>query len=111
MRRCVLYAGIAAVLGAAGVWRVGTGDAGSGIWINPEMQSLLHPFQYARRVARTFPRHFEWIASIHPYRRDAVSALEAARGNGARGQYGPAGPGQSAAVAARVFKTKPFFAR
>ncbi len=29
---------------------VGTGDSGSGIWINPKMQSLLHPMQYVQRL-------------------------------------------------------------
>jgi len=29
---------------------VGTGDSGSGIWTNPQMSSLLHPFQYAQRL-------------------------------------------------------------
>ena len=29
---------------------VGTGDAGSGIHVNPQMESLLHPGQYARRL-------------------------------------------------------------
>ncbi len=28
----------------------GTGDSGSGAWINPEMESLLHPLQYAQRL-------------------------------------------------------------
>ena len=195
-RRRLLYAGLAAGIGAAGAWRywpeqgvinpcraalpprladhelvqaawtdidpakvwdchahlVGTGDSGSGIWINPQMESLLHPFQYAQRlfylnagcaheapgrvdasyvermqnlidgmrpgskmmllaydysyredatpwpettsfytpneyagrIARSFPQYFEWTASIHPYRRDAVEALETARRNGAR---------------------------
>jgi uncharacterized protein len=195
-RRRLLYAALAAGLGAAGAWRmwpeqgmanpclaalpprlanhalvqaawagidpaqvwdchahlVGTGDSGSGIWVNPQMDSLLHPVQYAQRlfylnagcahaapgrvdesyvermqnlldgmrpgakmmllafdysyrddatisreassfytpneyaghVARSFPQHFEWIASIHPYRRDAVTALESAMHNGAR---------------------------
>lgn len=27
---------------------VGTGDSGSGIWINPNLRSLVHPLQYAR---------------------------------------------------------------
>jgi predicted TIM-barrel fold metal-dependent hydrolase len=131
---------------------VGTGDGGSGIWINPEMGSLLHPLQYAQRlfflnagcahdapgsadesfvermrnlldgmrpgaklvllafdyayrddgtiaredssfytpndyaqrVARAFPGQFEWAASIHPYRKDALAALEHAGRNGAR---------------------------
>ena len=29
---------------------VGTGDSGSGIFVNPRMDSLLHPGQYARRL-------------------------------------------------------------
>ena len=195
-RRRLIYAGVAAGLGAAAAWRwwpeqgwmnpclgrlpphlanhelvqaawagvdpaqvwdchahlVGTGDAGSGIWVNPRMESWLHPVQnaqrlfylnagcagnkaghvdesyvermrnllddmrpgvkmmllafdynyrddatlareassfytpneYAQRIARAFPGHFEWIASIHPYRQDAVTALEKAVGDGAR---------------------------
>ena len=27
---------------------VGTGDSGSGIWVNPEMESLLHPIQFTQ---------------------------------------------------------------
>jgi len=195
-RRRLLYAGLAAGLGAAGMWRlwpeqgitnpcraalpphlaahevvqaawagidpakvwdchahlVGTGDSGSGIWVNPEMESPLHPLQYvqrlfylnagcaheapgrvdqsyvermhnlidgmrpgvklmllaldysyredasvsletssfhtpneyARHVAASYPEYFEWAASVHPYRRDAVTALEQARRGGAR---------------------------
>lgn len=131
---------------------VGTGDSGSGVWLNPRMHSPLHPVQFAQRllylnagcagdapgradqryvermlalldgmrpgaklmllafdlnhagdgvparaessfhvpneyamaVAARHPRHFEWAASIHPYRRDAVQALRAARAGGAR---------------------------
>jgi len=131
---------------------VGSGDSGSGIWVNPEMESLLHPLQYAqrlfylnagcaqetpgrvdqsyiermrdlvdgmrpgvklillaldysygddaavsldtssfhtpneyaRRIAASYPDYFEWAASVHPYRRDAVTALEQARRGGAR---------------------------
>ena len=48
-------------------------------------QTTFHvPDAYARRVARQHPRHFEWVASIHPYRPDAVDALEAAVARGAR---------------------------
>lgn len=43
------------------------------------------PNQYAARVARARPERFEWIASVHPYRPDAVAVLEAARRDGARG--------------------------
>ena len=142
---------------AAKIWDchahlVGSGDSGSGIWINPRMHSLLHPLQFAQRLfylnagcahdapgqidasyvermrnlvdgmrrgfkllllafdrhfnesgepswdetsfyvpdayaqqmAQRHPEHFEWAASIHPYRRDCVAALAAARKNGAR---------------------------
>jgi uncharacterized protein len=143
---------------AAKVWDshahlIGTGDAGSGIYVNPQTESLLNPGQYARRlffmnagcvhdakgsvdlayvdrlrnlldgmrqgakvvlfafdrahdeqgapdlehtmfyvpneytrdVAKRHPEDFEWAASIHPYRKDAVEALEQAARDGARG--------------------------
>ena len=132
---------------------IGTGDSGSGIFVNPATDSLLSPGQYARRlfflnagcvhdaaagsvdrayvdrmrnlvdgmprggkvllfaferaydergepdiahtlfhipdgyardVARRHPEYFEWAASIHPYRKDAVQALEQAKRDGAR---------------------------
>jgi uncharacterized protein len=46
--------------------------------------TLYIPDAYAERLAREHPRHFEWIASIHPYRGDCVEALERAVGGGAR---------------------------
>jgi mannonate dehydratase len=47
--------------------------------------SALHvPNDYARDLARRHPERFEWIASIHPYRADAVEALAAAVRDGAR---------------------------
>jgi mannonate dehydratase len=131
---------------------IGTGDAGSGIYVNPSTDSLLNPGQYARRlfflnagcaheakdsvdrayvdrmrnlldamngarlilyaferaydergapdlehtifhvpneyardVARAHPAYFEWVASIHPYRKDALDALAQAKRDGARG--------------------------
>jgi uncharacterized protein len=42
------------------------------------------PDEYAARIARGRPDRFEWIASVHPSRRDAVPALEEAKRNGAR---------------------------
>lgn len=42
------------------------------------------PDAYARKVAQMRPDRFEWIASVHPYRTDAIAALEAARAGGAR---------------------------
>jgi len=41
------------------------------------------PNSYARDVARLHPQ-FEWAASIHPYRTDALDALERAAAEGAR---------------------------
>lgn len=142
---------------AAQVWDchahlAGIGDSGEGAWVNPRMQSLLHPIEfaqrlfylnagcahnapgrvdvsyiermqnlldglrpgcklmllafdharsesgdatpehssffipdtYAQRTAQAHPRAFEWIASIHPWRRDALAALDHALRHGAR---------------------------
>ena len=130
---------------------IGIGDSGSGLWVNPQMQSLMHPVQwlqrafylnasctqdngqsdlqyverltwlldqfppgvralllafdyfhdqqgrripdasafytpdaYAARLSRENPDRFEWVASIHPYREDAVEALGEAAARGAR---------------------------
>jgi predicted TIM-barrel fold metal-dependent hydrolase len=42
------------------------------------------PDAYARDVARAHPRHFEWVASIHPFAGDALERLDQARRDGAR---------------------------
>ncbi len=42
------------------------------------------PNSYARDVARRHRGRLEWTASIHPYRKDAVSALDEAVRDGAR---------------------------
>ena len=42
------------------------------------------PNAYAADVVRRHPQRFEWIASIHPYRADALPALAAAARAGAR---------------------------
>jgi predicted TIM-barrel fold metal-dependent hydrolase len=130
---------------------IGTGDSESGLWVNPNMQSMKHPVQWAQRafylnasctpdggksdqvyverlsgllhqipvgvklmllafdyfhdengqrmpeasafytpneyasnIALANPDRFEWIASIHPYRHDAVNALRDAFSKGAR---------------------------
>ncbi|HRE12898.1 MAG TPA: amidohydrolase, partial [Usitatibacteraceae bacterium] len=49
-----------------------------------DLTTFAVPDAYAARIARRRPDRFEWIASIHPYRRDALPALEAARAAGAR---------------------------
>ena len=56
-------------------------DAGKPDWEN---SSFYTPNAYAQAMAQQHPRYFEWIASIHPYRADAVAALEQAVRNGAR---------------------------
>jgi mannonate dehydratase len=48
-------------------------------------RSAFHaPDAYAQRLAVRHPDRLEWIASIHPYRPDALEALSAAARNGAR---------------------------
>lgn len=50
----------------------------------PEKSAFYVPNAYARSLARRHARYFEWVASIHPYRGDAVATLEQARAEGAR---------------------------
>lgn len=50
----------------------------------PEHTAFHVPDAYARDVSRGNPDHFEWVCSVHPYREDAVDALEAAARDGAR---------------------------
>ena len=50
-----------------------------------QAQSIFHiPNAYAQQLAETYAEAFEWVASIHPYRKDALSTLEHAVKNGAR---------------------------
>jgi mannonate dehydratase len=49
-----------------------------------ERSPFYTPNAYAAAVAEQYPDRFEWIASIHPYRRDAVAALREAVSKGAR---------------------------
>jgi uncharacterized protein len=51
----------------------------------PELSAFQTSDGYAASVARAHPDAFEWIASIHPYRPDAVDALQRAAADGARG--------------------------
>ncbi len=50
----------------------------------PERSAFHTPDRYCAEVARAHSERFEWIASIHPYREDALEALEWARAHGAR---------------------------
>ncbi len=48
-------------------------------------QSTLHVSNaYVTRLAKVEPDIFEWIASIHPYRPDAIDALQQAHAEGAK---------------------------
>ncbi len=49
-----------------------------------EASAFYTPDAYAAAIAKQYPSRFEWIASIHPYRRNAVAALQEAARNGAR---------------------------
>ena len=50
----------------------------------PETSAFHVPNAYARAVAARYPDEIVWAASVHPYRADAVSALDAAVAGGAR---------------------------
>lgn len=46
--------------------------------------SIIHiPNDYAAKIATQHPQYFKWVASIHPYRADAIEALEQAHAQGA----------------------------
>ena len=49
----------------------------------PETTAFYVPNAYARAVAAHHPDELEWAASVHPYRTDAVEALDAAVTDGA----------------------------
>ena len=49
----------------------------------PEITAFHVPNAYARAVAERHPGELEWAASVHPYRTDAVEALDAAVAGGA----------------------------
>lgn len=49
-----------------------------------EQTSFYVPNRYAAQLAQRHAQHFEWAASVHPYRRDCVERLEAAVAQGAR---------------------------
>ncbi len=50
--------------------------------------------EYTAKVASDHPKCFEWVASIHPYRQDALDALDTAKAQGARAvKWLPSGMG------------------
>ncbi|MCB1895015.1 MAG: amidohydrolase family protein [Zoogloeaceae bacterium] len=50
----------------------------------PAASAFHVPDHWARRIAHAAPARFEWVCSIHPYRPDALDALESAVAGGAR---------------------------
>ena len=42
----------------------------------PERSAFYVPDAYARRLVKENAQAFEWVASIHPYRADALDALD-----------------------------------
>lgn len=49
----------------------------------PDWSTFYVPNAYTAQVAAANREHFRWVASIHPYRRDALTALDAALAAGA----------------------------
>lgn len=49
-----------------------------------EHSAFYVPDSYAARVAGAHPTRMEWVSSLHPYRADALDALESAIAQGAR---------------------------
>lgn len=49
----------------------------------PQQSTFYVPNEYAARVAAAHPS-FEWIASVHPYRKDALDELDWCKANGAK---------------------------
>lgn len=51
----------------------------------PSLSTFAVPDAYVRRIAAQHPQRFGWVASVHPYKPDAVEQLERAVAGGARG--------------------------
>jgi mannonate dehydratase len=49
----------------------------------PDWTTFHVPDTYAQQVAAALPSRFAWVASIHPYRPDALARLDAALAGGA----------------------------
>ena len=66
----------------------------------PEASAFHVPNAYARAVAARYPNEIEWAASVHPYRADAVEALDAAvAGRRAGGEVAPERDGDRSCLA------------
>ena len=49
-----------------------------------DLSAFHTPNEWAARLQREYPGEFEWIASVHPYRADAIETLDQAHKSGAR---------------------------
>ncbi len=50
----------------------------------PDSSTFYVPNRYAQTLAQAHPQRLEWVASIHPYRVDALTVLDQAAQGGAR---------------------------
>ncbi|MFV1993010.1 MAG: amidohydrolase family protein [Acidiferrobacterales bacterium] len=50
----------------------------------PAASAFYIPNKYAQSVVKSYPDQFEWIASVHPYRKDALEQLQWSVSRGAR---------------------------
>jgi uncharacterized protein len=74
----------------------------------PQHTTFHVPDAYAEQVARQHPARFGWVASIHPYRPDALTALDDALARGAKAvKWLPA----SLNIDLRDARCKPFYDR
>ena len=68
--------------------------------MHSEHSAFYVPNAWAARMAREFPGHFEWAASLHPYSATAVDELQQAIADGARAvKWLPAAQGMDPADA------------
>ncbi len=73
-----LPAGVKVLLLALDAWHDESGV------VHPELTHVRVADDYCAAVAAALPSRFEWAASVHPYRGDAVVAIERAKAAGAR---------------------------
>ena len=74
----------------------------------PEWTTFHVPCSYAAEVAQARPQRFAWVASIHPYREDALQRLDAAiKGGAVAMKWLPS----SMNIDLRDARLRPFYAR
>jgi mannonate dehydratase len=58
----------------------------------PEWTTFQVPNAYAAQIGAAHPERFAWVASVHPYREDAIERLDAALAVAERDEHRPARP-------------------